>query len=151
MNQSVVELWQQFKQEKHVTHDCYEAWSFGNSPAMADELLSLVLSGEKTGTSSLYSLYELENEKIPEAGDYSVILDGQNQAKAIICSKVIDVLPYNQIAEVHGYLEGEGDRDLAYWRSVHQPYFEAELAKYDKQFREDMSVVYELFEVVYRA
>lgn len=151
MNPSVIELWQQFKRDNKVTHNRYETWSFGNSPAMADELLSLVLIGAKTGTSSLQSLYTLENEKMPEVGEYSVILDGENQAKVIIRSKVIDVIPYNQVSEVHGYLEGEGDRTLTYWRSVHQPFFEAELAEYGREFKEDLLVVYELFEVVYRA
>lgn len=152
MDQSVVELWTQFKNERSITHEHYEAWAFGNSSEMADELLAHVLKGEKTGTSSLHLLYELslEDEKIPEVGSYSVLLDGANQAQAIICTKVVDILPYSQISEVHGYLEGEGDRSLSYWRRVHQPFFEQELEEYGLAFSEDMLIVYELFEVVFQ-
>lgn len=151
MNQSVLTLWSDFKKQFSIPHDHYEAWAFGNSPAMADELLGLVLSREKTETSSLHPLYELdlEGEKLPEVGNYSVLLDGNDQAQAIICTKVVDILPYAQISEVHGYLEGEGDRTLKYWRSVHQPFFEQELEEYELPFSEDMLIVYELFEVVF--
>ncbi|EOL44503.1 ASCH domain-containing protein [Enterococcus caccae] len=151
MNQSAINLWSQFKNKSSITHDQYEAWAFGNSPKMADELLAHVLKGEKTGTSSLHLLYELDlgEAKLPKPGDYSVLLDGNDQAQAIICTKVVDILPYSQLSEVHGYLEGEGDRTLRYWRSVHQPFFEHELEKYGLTFSEDMLIVYELFELVY--
>jgi uncharacterized protein YhfF len=153
MNQSVRELWSQFKAEKNVLHDRYDVWAFGNSPQMADELLELVLKGEKVGTSSLHLLYDLglEEEQMPAVGSYSVVLDGKDQAQAIIRTKVVDILPYSQISEVHGYLEGEGDRTLGYWREVHQPFFEQELKEYQRTFSEDLLIVYELFELVYRA
>lgn len=150
MNQSVIDLWSQFKTHYSLTHDTYDAWAFGNSPEMADELLAHVLKGEKTGTSSLYILYELEQEQVPKVESYSVLLDGNDQAQAIICTKVVEILPYSQVSEVHGYLEGEGDRTLNYWRSVHQPFFEQELKKYGQTFSEDMLIVYELFELVYQ-
>lgn len=152
MNQSVIDLWTQFKDQFGIIHDEYEAWAFGNSPEMANELLSHVIEGEKTGTSSLHLLYELglEEEKLPEVGNYSVLLDGNNQAQAIICTRVVDILPYSQISEVHGYLEGEGDRTLKYWRSVHQPFFEQALEVYGLSFSEDMLIVYELFELVFK-
>jgi uncharacterized protein YhfF len=149
-NPSAQALWARFKEATGVTHDCYEAWSFGHTSEMADELLALVLSGKKTGTSSLHLLYELEQETLPQAGSYSVLLDGADQAQAIICTKVVDILPYSQVSEVHGYLEGEGDRNLSYWRSVHQPFFERELREYQITFSEDLLLVYELFEIVFR-
>lgn len=153
MNQSAVKLWNQFKRKADISHDDdYDVWAFGDSPEMADDLLTHVLSGEKIGTSSLYLLYELEleQENFPKVGNYSVILDGNNEARAIICTKIVDILPYANISEVHGYFEGEGDRTLAYWRSVHQPFFEKELNKYELSFSEDMLIVYELFEVVFQ-
>ena len=153
MNQSAVKLWNEFKRKADISHDNYDVWAFGNSPEMADELLQHVLNGEKTGTSSLHLLYdlELEQEKFPKVGQYSVILDGSNQARAVIGTKVVDILPYNNISEVHAYLEGEGDRTLAYWRSVHQPFFEQELVEHQLSFSEELLIVYELFEVVFRS
>lgn len=152
MNQSASILWQQFKTKYGLSHDNYQVWSFGDSPEMADELLACVLSGEKTGTSSLHLLYELEleQENMPEVGEYSVILDGNDEAQAIIGTKVVEIVPYANMSEVHAYLEGEGSRTLAYWRSVHQPFFEKELAEYQLAFSEDMLIVYELFELLFQ-
>ncbi|WP_430602573.1 hypothetical protein IGJ02_003003 [Enterococcus sp. DIV0724b] len=152
MNQSAIDLWTQFKHQHKITQPDYEVWAFGNSPEMADELLAHVLRGEKTGTSSLHLLYELglEDEKIPEVGNYSVLLDGKNQAQAIICTRVVEILPYSRISEVHSYLEGEGDRTLQYWRSVHHPFFEQALKAHGLTFSEDLLIVYELFELVFQ-
>ena len=53
----------------------YQAWSFGNSPEMADQLGKLVREGIKTATSSLAWWYEQGIEPSPEVGEYSIILD----------------------------------------------------------------------------
>ena len=58
------------------------AWSFGDSPRLADELLALVLEGRKTGTST--SLAELEDagEPVPRVGELSIVLDGAGEPQA---------------------------------------------------------------------
>ncbi|WP_321388268.1 ASCH domain-containing protein [uncultured Enterococcus sp.] len=150
MNQSAEKLWNDFIKEYEIKEGRYTAWSFGRTPEMADELLQEVLQGEKRGTSGLKRAYELEQEEIPEAGDYSILLDGRGEAAAIIQAKLIDILPYKSVTDLHGYLEGEGERNLAYWRKVHRPFFEAELTEANEVFTEEHLVVYEYFEVVYR-
>ena len=55
------ELWERFTNEKQIDEDEYEVWSFGVDP---DLLSQLVITGHKTGTSSLYILYEIENEPL---------------------------------------------------------------------------------------
>ena len=54
----------------------YEAWAFGEAP---DKLAELVVRGIKTATCSAYDLYAAENEPLPEAGDYSVILNSKKK------------------------------------------------------------------------
>ena len=45
--------------DKHPHHQAiYSAWAFGDSPALADELLALVLDGKKTATASAIWSYE---------------------------------------------------------------------------------------------
>ncbi|MBP1047246.1 ASCH domain-containing protein [Enterococcus sp. BWM-S5] len=149
-NPSVEKLWNEFIKSHDIVGGHYTAWGFGRTPEMADELLQEVLHGEKRGTSGLKRAYELEHEELPKAGDYSVLLDGKGEAAAIIEAKLIDILPYKNITDLHGYLEGEGERNLTYWRSVHHPFFEEELNEAGEEFTEDHLVVYEYFEVVYR-
>lgn len=47
-------------------------------------------------------------------------------------------------------MEGEGDKSLEYWRNVYIKFFTEELKEVGKQFNEDMNIVYEEFEVVFK-
>lgn len=125
----------------------YDAWAFG---ADADRLAQLVLSGEKTATSSAYPLYEIEGEELPKTGEYSVILDSNDNAVCIVITTRVYIIPFSQVSEQHAYLEGEGDRTLDYWRDVHRDFFADELKGAGLEFTEEMLVVCEEFEVVYK-
>lgn len=129
--------------------DSYEAWGFGNTPAMADELGALVKQGIKTATASLVWGYEAEGEAIPKPGDFSVILDGKGAPMCIIETTEIRVLPFNEVDPEFAYDEGEGDRSLAYWREVHWRFFLAECASIGCEPTETMPVVCERFRLVY--
>ena len=56
---------------------------------------------------------------------------------------------FKNVSARHAYLEGEGDRSLAYWRKVHQAFFTAELAEVKLDFTPDLEVVCEEFEVIF--
>ncbi|MBR3151387.1 MAG: GNAT family N-acetyltransferase [Erysipelotrichaceae bacterium] len=125
----------------------YDVWSFGDAP---DELAFLVLAGIKTATSSAYDCYQYdEEEELPVTGGYSVITDSKGNAVCIIREGRIRIVPYRDIDAVHAYKEGEGDRSLEYYRSVHDPFFRRELAECGKEFSDDSLIVLEEFELVY--
>ena len=98
----------------------YEAWSFGNTPEIADELGALVVQGIKTATASLVCAYEHAGERYPQIGDFSIILDGRRKPICIIEVIDVQIQPFVEIGERHAFEEGEGDRTLAYWRKVHR-------------------------------
>lgn len=127
----------------------YTSWPFGNSPEMADELLDCVVNGQKRGTSSYHALFEAEVEEMPKANEYSIILDGKDEPQAIIKTVHVSIFPYKEATELHGFLEGEGDQTLAYWRSVHAPFFQESAQIINQEFSEDDLIVYEYFELVY--
>ena len=124
----------------------YEAWAYGDAP---DELARLTLTGIKTATASVHMLYELDGEAVPQAGDYSVVLDSSGEAVCVIRNVRVQILPYRDVDARHAFLEGEGDRSLRYWREVHERFFRQELAGYGLEFTEDIAVVCEEFEVMY--
>ena len=124
----------------------YEAWAFGDD---ADALAALVLQGKKTATSSAYALYAAEGEPLPQAGAYSVVLDGQENAVCIIQTMRVYVVPFDQVNAEHARREGEGDLSLAYWRKVHQAFFSSEMAAIGQAFDPSMPVVCEEFVKVY--
>ena len=138
------EMWQAFPDKK--ADDTYLAWQYG---CAQDKLAQLTLQGTKTATASSYPVYKAENEPVPAVGDYSIILDSQNQAVCIIQTTQIDIVPFYQVEEEQAYLEGEGDRTLTYWREVHRTFFESEMQSIHQKFTEDMLVVCERFKIVY--
>ena len=124
----------------------YEAWPFGGAP---DKLADLVIRGIKTATCSALILYEAENEKVPEAGDYSVILDSEGNAVCIIQTTLAYIAAYKDVTSDHAFKEGEGDRSLEYWRAVHEEFFTEELSSIGQSFGEDLQLVCEEFKVVF--
>lgn len=124
----------------------YEAWPYGGAP---DELAELTLRGVKTATASAHSLYELEGAPLPRPGDMSVVLDGSGGAVCVLQTSRVTVLPFLEVSARHAWLEGEGDRSLAYWREVHEAFFTHELREAGLEFTPDMKVVCEEFEVLW--
>ena len=139
-------MWNAWAGQYGLARGEYDAWAFGGDP---DGLAALVLAGVKTATASAYPLYELEGEPLPEAGAYSVILDGRDEAVCVILTDRVTVVPYRDVGAEHARREGEGDRSLAYWRQVHEAFFREEMAASGLVFTEDMPVVCEEFHVVW--
>lgn len=127
-----------------------QAWAFGSTPEMADELLRLVLDGTKTATSSALWDYEAEDEEIPTRGELSILLDGREHPRALIVTTEVEVRPFDEVGPEHAAAEGEGDRSLAHWREVHERFFTT-YAAHGRGFAHDMPVVLESFKLLYVA
>ena len=125
----------------------FEAWAFGgdDTPELATELGLLVRDGPKRATTGLLRSYEAEGEPLPVAGGYSVILDGAGQPLCIIRTTRVDTMPFGEVDDEFAWVEGEGDRSLAYWRSAHERFFEAE----GTPVTDDDLVVLERFDLVW--
>lgn len=152
-DKSVKNMWEKYLnsigESIETTNKTYDSWCFCDNKESADKLADLVCLGIKRGTTSLYELYELENEDIPEEGSYSIVTNWDGIAKCIIKNKKVYILPFKDVDSTLAYIEGEGDKSLEYWRKVHIEFFKRELSNIDKEFNEDMKVVFEEFEVVY--
>ena len=95
-------------------------------------------------------MYKVDNEPIPKKDEYSVVTDWNGIAKCVIRTKEIFVLPFKDVDERLASIEGEGDKSLRYWREAHIDFFKRELEALNMEFREDMVVVFEEFEVLYK-
>lgn len=142
------DLWKAYvdngnKDEKH------ESWAFCGGGKEADELLTLVKEGKKRGTASSLIAYSVENESVPKVGDKSIILDSKNRAHLIIVTRKVTVTPFLQVHPYHGYLEGEGDRTLKFWREVHEIFFKPDYEAAGKDFDPMGEAVLEEFDVIY--
>ncbi len=146
------ELWREYCSNKNIDINTpYEAWAFGDDP---DKLAQLVLEGKKFGTASLYEAYVIEDalDELPKIGDYSVILNANDEALCVIRDYDVYVRRFGDVSPFHAYSEGEGDRSLNYWRNVHQRFFEEELSEYedtDLTINSETRVICEKFCVEY--
>ena len=96
-----------------------ETFSFGDHPALADELVGLVFEGKKRATCWAVS----EGLKGAAAGKPMVALDGKNRPRVVLKTIELTQRQFDQVDEAFAYDEGEGDRSLAYWREAHKRYF----------------------------
>ncbi|MBJ8326469.1 ASCH domain-containing protein [Streptococcus pacificus] len=148
MTDNIKNYWEKFCTEKNIPKDtAYEAWAFGNSKEMADELADLVNKQIKTATTSAYELYENE-DPLPQVGEYNIILNGSNEPVCVTQTKLVYIVPYYLVSPEHAWHEGEGDRSYDYWKKVHDRFFEQEYQKLGKTFYEQAPVVCEVFEKV---
>lgn len=124
-----------------------EAWCYGGKDA--NKLAELTAKGIKTATSSAYPIYEAVGEALPRAGEYSVVMKTDGTAVCVVYTSRVCVVPYQDVSETHAWREGEGDRSLTYWRTVHKAFFTESLEKEGLAFSEDLGVVCEEFTRVF--
>ena len=114
------------------------SFAFGDGPALADELLDLVMNGVKTATCST------EDEPNTSApGECWIVLDGRGEPACVIETTEVAYRRFGDVDAVFAYEEGEGDRSLAYWRDAHRRYFGRQ-----GKFSEDMMLMCERFRLV---
>ncbi|WP_017415885.1 ASCH domain-containing protein [Clostridium tunisiense] len=151
---SVKKMWEDYLtligESLESTNKSYTSWYFCDNERSANNLAELVREGTKRGTTGLYDLYKIDNEELPLVDSYSVITNWNGIAQCIIRTKKVTILPFKDVNEELANIEGEGDKSLRYWKKVHMDFFTRELKEFDMYFSQDMSVVFEEFEVVYK-
>lgn len=125
-----------------------EAWSFGATPEQADELLGLVLRGVKDGTASSLWDYEATGDPLPAIGECSIVTDGAGVPRVVIETTDVRIVPFDAVGAEHARAEGEGDRSLQHWRTVHEAYWR-EHSENPRGFEPDMPVVCERFRLIW--
>ncbi len=129
----------------------YEAFFFGDSLELANELGELVQRGIKRATAGSVWSFEEEERRLPVPGDLSIVTTWSGEPLCIIETRAVDVMPFSEVTAEFAATEGEGDGSLSFWREAHTQYFTRECTKAQRQFSENMLVACERFNVVYRS
>lgn len=150
MNDRVQTYWEAFRSSRpdaFIPDEPDGVFAFGNTPEMADALGVLVAGGVKTATTSALEAYE-PGEPLPQAGELSVVLDGNKEPLCVTETTKVRVLRFAEVDATFASDEGEGNRSLAYWRAAHERFFGETLPG---PFDKEMQVVCERFRVVWPA
>lgn len=129
--------------------DVPDAWCFGDTMELADELIHLVLQGTKRATAGAVADYEAENEALPAAGDLSIVTDGSMRPRALLEVTEVRVGPLSSVDEAFAFDEGEGDRTRESWLDGHTWFFTRAYARLGLEFHPDIPVVFERFTLRY--
>jgi uncharacterized protein YhfF len=139
-------MWRDYRVAAGVDRH-YSAWAFGadDTPALADDLARLVLTGRKTATSGLLDEPGNDDAAQPAVGDHSVILDAAGRPVCIIRTTAVEIRRFGDVDAEFAAAEGEGDRSLSYWRDAHIAFFGAIGVQVD----DETPLVLEHFELVW--
>jgi uncharacterized protein YhfF len=143
-------FWQDFLQKtnRNPALRYQGSFFFELSEFWANELLRLVLIGQKKATCSSLYAFELEHERIPQKEDFSIVTDFAGNPRCIIETVSVTILPFSAMTFEICKREGEDD-NLASWKRGHERFFREEARLLGYTFSEEMPVVFEDFEVVY--
>jgi len=147
-------LWEEYKAahpESALDTEPPSVEQFGDHPELTDELLDLVLHGPKRATAGLVAEYAAEGQPLPRVGSHWIACDSTGAPRAILRSVELRVGPFTSVDERFAYDEGEGDRSLAWWKDAHRRYWTRTGERMGFTWTEDMDIVFERFEVVWRA
>ena len=127
----------------------YEAFRIGADANDANEAAALILSGEKTATSSLLWEYQGSAKPPPSPGCLSVLEDGAGKTVCVVTTTRVEIIPFREVDAQFAYDYGEGDRTLEGWRETFWRYYSRACAECGHEMSEDTLLVCEQFRVVY--
>lgn len=127
-----------------------EAWPFGDSVELADELIALVLTGTKRATAGSVAEYEAEGAPLPRVGDMEIATDGMMRPRAVLELTDVRIGPLSSVDDRFAFDEGEGDRTRSYWLDAHTGFFSRVLPTFGVDFDPNMPTIFQRFAVPYQ-
>lgn len=122
---------------------------FGDTAALADHLLGLVLTGQKRATASLVDDFAREGQLLPRIGSHWIACDGAGRPRLVLRSTELRVGPVDSVDDAFARDEGEGDLTREDWFASHRPYWRRVAAARGETWDEDSAVVFERFAVAW--
>jgi len=146
---SVADYWSEFVAATGVTGEPLDVWAFGDTPALADKLAELVLTGPKRATAGLLADFEHDEEPLPVVGGHNVVHWGDGRPAMILATTDVRVGPLSSVDAQFAWDEGEGDRSLEWWLATHEAFFRRRCEDLGIAFDPDIAVVFERFDLVW--
>lgn len=149
-SEQIEPFWQDFLRQtgrdEHTAHS--DVYAFGHYEELAEELLELVLCGQKRATCSSLLDYQIKGDPVPKRGDLCVITHWDGTPAAVVETTEIAILPFKEVTWDMCKREGE-DENLQSWQEGHVRFFTAEGASTGYAFSWDMPVIFEDFKRVW--
>ena len=105
---------------------------------LRDVLVSAILSGAKTSTSSLLIEYPSGHDLQDQVGTLEAVIDSHENVVCVIRTTEMRVCRLADIDDAHATAEGEGYTDAATWRIEHERFWNS------PEFRESVGRAFEI-------
>lgn len=150
-NASARTMWEDYvgAHMEHASEYPPKTTYFGDNEKDANELAELVKKEIKKATSPSLLGLQYQSEPLPKIGEFTVVTNWQGEAQCIIRTTAVKLKPYFSIDAAYAHQEGEGDKSLAYWKTVHWDFYTRELNAFGREPRESMIIVCQEFEKVF--
>jgi len=150
VNNAVRTFWNdcQGEMKSPPANDFFRVRHFGQDSRIADLLVSLISTGNKTGTFTSPWLFDGKPNETPVVGGYTVVTSFLAEPRLLLRTTAVNTMRFDEISEMETRVDGPAVRALDVWRRVHWAYFGRELEKLDRVPSLDMPVTVEEFEIV---
>lgn len=125
----------------------YTERQIGNTPALVDQILELIISGEKRGTFSLPEKLARDGTT-PAAGDYVILTRYDGSAGCLVQVEAGATMAFDEVGPGELEIEGPGARDPAVWRDIHERYWTPMLAAWGKSLTISEPVLVQRFRLL---
>lgn len=130
-------------------HPVVDAFAFGDSPGLADELLGFIRGGTKRATAGAVAEAVEEAEAgrgpFPAPGMFWGVLDGGGVPRFVIETVEVRTGPLDSVDPAFAWDEGEYDRTLESWLEAHRRFFRRQ----GVDDPDHLDVLFERFRVVW--
>ena len=152
LDKSVYEMWNDFAESnpKMDKNELPNTDFFDNSEEEGHQFADLIVDGKKKATSGLYIWYKEANVDLPKIGAKLIVTNYNGKARAIIETKKVDTIPFNQISKEYAELDmGTNIEPLEKWKKAHWEIFVNSLEQNGQKATDDILVVCEWFETIW--
>lgn len=150
-NQLADQYWKEFlkctSMDETLEYDV--AYCFGENESQSKQILSLILEGKKTATSSSYLSFQEAGEPLPRKGEFEIITDWEGNPGCIVEIVDVKIIPFKDVKWDIAKLEGEEDNMQA-WRENRMREFMEEGSEMGYSFHDETPVVFVGYKVVHR-
>lgn len=117
---------------------------------LRDALVTAILNGTKTTTTSLLAEYPHGYKPQEDVGNFEAVLDSHDNVVCVIRTTEVQVCRLADVSDEHAIAEGEGYVDASEWRAGHEQFWRSpEFVEYigELDINDDTQVVCQRFAV----
>ncbi|WP_179336028.1 ASCH domain-containing protein [Winogradskyella costae] len=152
IDKSVYDMWNNYKESnpEFKKDELPDSDFFHDNKKDANHLAKLIVNEKKKASSGLYIWYRDANADLPKIGTKLIVTDFDGIAQAIIETKFVDTIPFNEISNDYAEMDtGTTIKPLEKWKKAHWEFFAKALKQNGQRPTNEMLVVCERFEKIW--